>query len=46
MWVGFLEVLVLRAASVEGSEVVWKCVQVEQLDAIGPGCGGVQNCLY
>ena len=46
MWVGFLEVPVSRAASVEGSEVAWKCVQVERLDAIGPGCGRVRNCPY
>ena len=44
VWVGFLEVLVSRAVSVEGSKVAWKCVQVERLDAIGPGCGGVRNC--
>lgn len=46
VWVGFLEVPVSRAASVEGSEVACKCVQVEPLDAIGPGCGRVRNCLY
>ena len=46
MWVGFLEVRVSRAASVEGSEVALKCIQVEQLDTIGSGCGGVQNCPY
>ena len=46
VWVGFLEVLVSRAVSVEGSEVAWKCVQVERLDAIGPSCGGARNCPY
>lgn len=44
--VGILEELVLRPASVEEGEVVRECVQVGQLDAIEPGCGGVQNCPY
>ena len=39
-----LELLVLRAASVEGVEVAWKCVPAERLDTTGPGCGGAQNC--
>ena len=46
MWVGFLEVPVSGAASAEGSEIAWKCVQVERLDAIGPGHGGVRNLPY
>ena len=40
VWVGLLKLPVSRAASVEGSEVAWKCVQVERLDAIGHGYGG------
>ena len=44
--VGILEELVLRATSVEEGEVAWECVQVGQLDAIEPGCGGVRNCPY
>lgn len=39
-----LELLVLRAASVEGVEVAWECVPAERLDITGPGCGGAQNC--
>ena len=41
MQVCVLELLVLRAASVEGAKVAGGCVQVERLDAIGLGCGGV-----
>ena len=44
--VGILEEMVLRAASVEEGEVALECVQVGQLDAIEPGCGGVWNCLF
>ena len=40
-----LEKLVLRAASVGEEEVAWEWVQVGRLDASGPGCGGVRNCL-
>lgn len=46
MQVCVLESLVLRAASVEGAEVTRGCVQVEWLNAIGLGCGGVRNCPY
>lgn len=44
--VGVLKKLVLKAASVGEGEVVWGCVQVGRLEAIEPGCGGVQNCPY
>ena len=40
-----LELLVLRAASVEGAEVTWG-FQVEQLDTIGLSYGRVQNRPY